>query len=99
LTSLGIIFFGDEIQHLYNDPYGIQAVAELVSIGKSPFCMGVISGSSAHAKDLAHKTDPNDQRHKAYPNLNAKVYIDMRLEPLRSIEEIKEVSQPFFNFI
>lgn len=69
----------------------IKVAQELVSIGKSNFGMGVLSGSSASVKELAHKINPSDLRHAGYPNFNHRVYGERHLYPIRSESDFKEV--------
>jgi len=86
----GIFLFADEVQHLYtNDVNDVQIVQEILCIGKSPFAMGIISGSSSDVKALVHKECVDDDRYKKYPNLNHTVYSERHLCPVRKHADLK----------
>lgn len=90
-----VAFFADEIQELYKADASrecpeVSCVKELLSIGKSPNCFGVISGSSAKIASLAIRKDPGVE-YREYPNLNNSVYREMKLLPLRDKEELQKL--------
>jgi hypothetical protein len=83
----GLIFFGDEFDYLYGAAVrdvGVPIAKEILSLGKSNVGFGIISGSSSALKSLAHKEDETDTRHDGFPNLNHTVYVEYRLNPIRS---------------
>lgn len=85
------IVMGDEIHVLYDiiDNQSVTIVKEFLSLGKSNFAQGIISGSAANVKSLVHKTNSSDSRRAKYPNLNHSVYTERRIEPLRSVDQFK----------
>lgn len=83
--------FGDEFDNLYRYSEGIPIAKEFLSLGKSAFAMGIISGSSAHVKSLAYKIDREDPRHNNFPDLNYSVYSERRLSPSRTKEKLERI--------
>jgi hypothetical protein len=68
-------------------------VKELLCIGKSHYAMGIISGSSAHVKNLVHREGEQQEHLRGYPNLNHSVYTERHLPPVRKREELLDVIQ------
>ena len=69
-------------------------IGQFLTLAKSQYGQGVISGSTADVKLLVHKKDSNDTRHSNFANLNNSVYRDYKLTPARTKEKLRDVS-PF----
>ena len=90
------IVFGDGIDNLYaftsDNDYRVRAInimREFLSLGKSGYGMGIISGSTHSIKTLIHKTDRNDIRHYSFPNMNYTVYRERIFYPARTEADIR----------
>ena len=91
-----LILFGDEFQTLYlKNSKDLKAntnmVRQLLAVGKASLAVGILSGSSAATKSLAHResTFTSDiYSFMAFEDLNHQCYIELVIPPMRNKEEI-----------
>ena len=91
-----LIVFGDEFQTLYEvksktQDLNIKVNRELLAVGKSVLSLGIISGSSAATKALAHQDsnfNSDKYDHGGFSDLNYECYKEVVISPMRNREEI-----------
>ena len=96
-----ILFFGDNFDSLYLS--GLSSVKheenktnikQLLALGKAPWSMGIISGSSATSSYLAFKDSDyisSEYSHSVFINLDRYCYKYRVIEPFRSKKEFHKV--------
>eukprot|EP00761_Pharyngomonas_kirbyi_P002303 gb/GECH01002307.1/.p1 GENE.gb/GECH01002307.1/~~gb/GECH01002307.1/.p1 ORF type:complete len:309 (+),score=35.08 gb/GECH01002307.1/:1-927(+) len=92
-----VVMFLDEIQNLFvkgnnvNYQKYLKITKEILTLGKSQYhCFGVVSGSSSNMRNLAYKKDPIAEDGN-YPNLNNNVYLEYKMDSVRSREELRNI--------
>ncbi len=94
-----VVFFADEVQHLYDagaarDAPTCLAVADLLAVGKTENCLGILAGSTSQLRSLVFRrhADRAMDPYRHYPDLNNGVYPTRIVAPLRTPEEVDRAS-------
>jgi hypothetical protein len=97
-TRKAVVFFADEVQQLYEagaerDAPTCLAVADLLAVGKTENCLGILAGSTSQLRALVFRrhADRAVDPYRYYPDLNNTVYPTHTVAPLRTQEEMKGV--------
>ena len=97
-TRKAVVFFADEVQQLYDegadrDAQTCLAVADLLAVGKTANCLGILAGSTSQLRGLVFRrhTERAGDPYRYYPDLNSTVYSTYTVAPLRTPEEVEGV--------
>jgi hypothetical protein len=98
ISSRTVVFFADEVQTLYEADAEegapqCEAVANLLAVGKTDNCLGILAGSTSKVRSLVFRRHMNRAAdpYRNYLDLNNSVYPTHTVAPLRTREEVRGV--------